>query len=283
MTATDRQSGPQRDRPPLATQDVVLILAGAKFKIPGYWNLELDVRESATWISREGHVYRRQTLRSRAQQAFEAARDILTEGNYRISLSGDPATVDFLEIMRAKLLVSRGEEPIEIIIAEQQEVLDEEPVPGRDPRVSERRVVYRRLDRPDEPPPEGLVVFDLSDDGGSSADGAQIPVDIPGARVVGWRELRNRSRLVHERYAEAAAHSLIQRAARLGASRSDQWGIYVGRKAQVAVAVLRESRGFYAGRMIPILVREQWRRDFPGTDPSWRPLGLQLLEQTKVA
>jgi hypothetical protein len=282
MTATERQSGPPRS-PPLATQEVVLILAGAKFKIPGYWNLELDVREPATWISREGRVYRRQTLRSRAERAFEAERDILTAGNYRISLSGDPATVDFLEIMRAKLLVSKGAEPIEIVIAEQQEVLDEEPVQGRDPHVVERRVVYRRLDRPEEPLPEGLVVFDLSDDGGSSPDGAQIPVEIPGARVIGWRGLRNRSQLVHERYAEAAAHSLIARAARLGARRSDQWGIYVGRKAQVAVAVLRESRGFYAGRMIPILVREQWRKDVPGTGPSWRPLGLQLLEQTKVA
>jgi hypothetical protein len=252
MTANERQAGPPRS-PPLATHDVVLILAGAKFKIPGYWNLELDVREPAIWISREGRVYRRQTLRSRAQRAFEAERDILTEGNYRTSLSGDPATVDFLEIMRAKLLVSKGAEPIEIVIAEQQEVLDEEPVQGRDPHVVERRVVYRRLDRPEEPLPEGLVVFDLSDDGGSSPDGAQIPVEIPGARVIGWRGLRNRSQLVHEHYAEAA-------------------GIYVGRKAQVAVAVLRESRGFYAGRMIPILVREQWRKDVPGTDPSWRPL-----------
>jgi hypothetical protein len=260
-----------------------LILAGGKFKIPGYWNLELDVREPATWISREGRVYRRKTLRSRAQQAFEAERDILAAGNYRISLSGDPATVDFLEIMRAKLLVSKGAEPIEIVIAEQQEVVDQEPVRGRAPHVVERRVVYRRLDRPEEPLPEGLVVVDLSDDGGSSPDGAQIPVEIPGARVIGWRGLRNRSQLVHEHYAEAAAYSLIARAAHLGARRSDQWGIYVGRKAQVAVAVLRESRGFYAGRMIPILVREQWRKDVPGTDPSWRPLGLQLLEQTKVA
>jgi len=282
MTASERQSGPPQDSPPLGTQDVVLILAGAKFKIPGYWNLELDFRDDPTWMSREGRVYRRRTLRSRAQQAFEAEREILTEGNYRISLSGDPTTVDFLEIMRAKLLVSEGEEPIEIVIAEQQEVVDEEPVPGRDPHVLERRVVYRRLDRPDEPLPEGMVVFDLSDDGGSDAEGAQIPVEIPGTRVIGWRELRNRSQLVHEHYAEAAAHSLSARAARLGARCSDQWGIYVGRKAQVAVAVLRESRGFYAGRMIPILVCEQWPQDVPGTDPSWRPLGLQLLERTKV-
>jgi hypothetical protein len=278
MTAT----GPPRS-PPLATRDVALILAGAKVKIPGYWNLELDVRVPPTWISRDGHVYRRQTLRSRAQQAFEAERAILTEGNYHISLSGDPATVDFLEIMRARLLVSQGAEPIEIVIAEQQEVVGEEPVRGRNPQVVERRVVYRRLDRPEEPLPEGLVVFDLSDDGGSSPDGAQIPVEIPGARVIGWRGLRNRSQLVHERYAEAAAHSLIARAARLGARRSDQWGIYVGREAQAAVAILRASRGFYAGRMIPILVRKQWRKDVPGSDPSWRPLGLQLLEQTKIA
>jgi hypothetical protein len=281
MTATERQGGPPRVPPP-GTQDVVLILAGARLKIPGYWNLELDFRETTTWISREGRVYRRRTLRSRAQQAFEAEREILTEGNYRISLSGDPVTVDFLEILRAKLLVSEGREPIEIIVAEQQEVVDEEPVPGRDPHVVERRVVYRRLDHPDEPIPEGMVVFDLSDDGGSDADGAQIPVEIPGARVIGWRELRNRSQLVHEHYAEAAAQSLIARAARLGARSSDQWGIYVGRKAQVAVAVLRGSRGFYAGRMIPILVCEQWPQDVPGTDPTWRPLGLKLLEQTKV-
>jgi hypothetical protein len=35
--------------------------------------------------------------------------------------------------------------------------------------------------------------------------------------------------------------------------------------------------------MIPILVREQWRHDVPDAAPSWRPLGLRLLEQTWVA
>ncbi|MDJ0865657.1 MAG: hypothetical protein QNK03_06080 [Myxococcota bacterium] len=269
MTATDRRSAPPRDCPPVHSRNVALILAGAKLDIPGYWNLELDVRVPATRISREGSIQTRQTLWSVVQQAFESHREILTEGNYSISLSSDPATVDFLEIMRAKLLVSKGEEPIEIIVAEEQEVVEEEPARGVPPRVAERRVAHGLLDRPDEPLPEGMVVFDLSDDGGSGADGSQIPIEIPGARVVGWRGLRNRSQLVHEAYAEAAVHSLIARAARLGARRSDQWGIYVGRKAQPAVAVLRGSRGFYAGRMIPILVREQWRRDVPGAPPSW--------------
>jgi hypothetical protein len=283
MAGSERRTAALGDRPALATQGVVLILAGAHIEIPGYWNLQLDVRDRATRISRHGRVYQRQTLESRARDAFEEERDILTEGNYRISLSGAPATVDFLEIMRAKLLVSEGQEPIEIVIAEDHEVVDEEPLLDREPRIVERRVVYRRLGRPDEPLPEGMVVFDLSDDGGSEADGAQIPIEIPGARVIGWRGVRNRGQLLHEAYADTAARSLIARAAALGVRGSDEWGMYVGRSAQVAVAVLRESRGFYAGRMIPILVREQWRHDVPGTAPSWRPLGLRLLEQTRVA
>jgi hypothetical protein len=261
----------------------VLILAGAQIEIPGYWNLQLNVGDRATRVSRDGRVYQRQTLESRARDAFEAERDILTEGNYLISLSGAPSVVDFLELMRAKLLVTEGREPIEIVIAEEQEVLDEAPVPGRELKVVERRVVYRRLGHPDEPVPEDMVIFDLSDDGGSDADGAQIPIEIPGARVIGWRGVRNRGQLLHEAYADAAARSLIARAAALGARGSDEWGIYVGRRAQVAVAVLRTSRGFYAGRMIPILVREQWRHDVPNATPSWRPLGLRLLEQTWVA
>jgi hypothetical protein len=261
----------------------VLILAGAQLEIPGYWNLPLDVGDRATRVARDGRVYQRQTLESRARDAFEAERDILTEGNYLISLSAAPSVVDLLELMRAKLLVSEGREPIEVVIAEEQEVLDQAPEPGREPRVLEHRVVYRRLGHPDAPLPEGMLVFDLSDDGGSDADGAQIPVEIPGARVIGWRGVRNRGQLLHEAYADAAARSLIARAAALGAGGSDEWGIYVGRQAQVAVAVLRESRGFYGGRMIPILVREQWSQDVPGAAPSWRPLGLRLLEQTWVA
>jgi len=272
-----------RDRPPITAHGVVLILAGAQIEIPGYWNLQLDVGDRATRVSRDGRVYQRQTLESRARDAFEAERDILTEGNYRIFLSGAPAIVDFLEIMRAKLLVTEGQEPIEIVIAEEQEVVDQAPVPGREPQAVARRVVYRRMGHPDEPLPEGMVVFDLSDDGGSEANGAQIPIEIPGARVIGWRGVRNRGQLLHEAYADTAARSLIARAATLGVRGSDGWGMYVGRSAQVAVAVLRESRGFYAGRMIPILVREQWRHDVPGAAPSWRPLGLRLLEQTRVA
>jgi hypothetical protein len=283
MSANGRQSAASGDRSALPIQGVVLILAGARVDIPGYWNLQLDVRDPLTRMSRDGRVYQRRTLEARARDAFEAERDILTEGNYRISLSGTPSTVDFLEIMRAKLLVSEGQEPIEIVIAEDQEVVDEEPLPGREPQIVERRVVYRRLGRPDEPLPEGMVVFDLSDDGGSDAEEAQIPIEIPAARVIGWRRLRNSGQLLHEAYADTAARSLIARAAALGARRPDAWGIYVGRSAQVAVAVLRESRGFYGGGMIPILVREQWRHDIPGTAPTWRPLGLRLLEQTKFA
>jgi hypothetical protein len=283
MAGSERRITASGDRPALATHGVVLILADAHVEIPGYWNLRLDVRDRATRISRTGQVYQRQTLESRARDAFEAERDILTEGNYRISLSGEPAVVDFLEIMRAKLLVSEGQEPIDIVIAEEKEVVDHAPEPGREPQIVERRVVYRRMGHPDEPLPGGMVVFDLSDDGGSDADGAQIPIEIPGARVIGWRGVRNRGQLLHEAYADTAARSLIARAAALGARGSGEWGIYVGRQAQVAVAVLRESRGFYAGRMLPLLVREQWRHDAPGTPPSWRPLGLRLLDQTRVA
>jgi len=283
MTRSTRRNTASENAPPIANSRVALILAGAQIEIPGYWNLELDIHDRATLISRDGHVYQRHTLESRASEAFETKRDILAEGNYHIALSGAPDVVDFLEIMRAKLLVSDGQEPIEVVIAEEQEVLDHEPTPDREPEVVGRRVVHRRLGYPDEPLPEGMVVFDLSDEGGSDTHGSQTPIEIPGARVVGWRGLRNRVQLLHEAYADAAARSLIARANALGADTSDKWGIYVGRRAQVAVAVLRESRGFYAGRMIPILVREQWRHDVPGTAPSWRPLGLRLLEQTRVA
>lgn len=263
--------------------EVVLILAGARVEIPGYWSVELDVRDEPTRLLGDGRVLRRRTLESCARQAFEAQREILDDGNYRISLSGDPATIDFLEIMRATLLVTEGQRAIEIVIAEEQEVVEKEPAPGETPQVLERRVVYRRLGHPDEALPEGMVVFDLSDDGGSDDQGAQIPVQIPGARVIGWRGLRNRYQMRHESYASAAARSLVERSARLCGDGATPWGIYVGRQAQRACAVLRESRGFYAGRMIPILVRQQWRKDTAGAAPSWRPLGLRLLEHTRVA
>jgi hypothetical protein len=262
---------------------VVLILAGTPEQISDYWNLELDVQDRPTQILEDGRISRRTPLEVSALHAFEEHRDILEDGNYRISLSGDPTTIDFLEIMRAKLLVSEGDEPIEIVVVEEQEVVEQEPASDEAPRILEHRLLYRRLGHPDEPLRENMVVFDLSDDGGSDGDGRQIPVDIPGARVIGWRELRNRHRLQHEAYADAAARSLIARAAHLGAVSSEEWGIYVGRRAQSAVAVLRASRGFYAGRMIPILARRQWSGDSPGEVPSWRPLELRLLESTKVA
>jgi hypothetical protein len=263
--------------------EVVLILAGARVEIPGYWSVELDVRDEPTRLLGDGRVLRRRTLESCARQAFAAQREILDDGNYRISLSGDPATIDFLEIMRATLLVTEGQRAIEIVIAEEQEVVEKEPAPGETPQVLERRVVYRRLGHPEEALPEGMVVFDLSDDGGSDERGSQIPVQIPGARVIGWRGLRNRYQMRHESYASAAARSLVERSARLCGDGARPWGIYVGRQAQRACAVLRESRGFYAGRMIPILVRQQWRKDVEGAAPSWRPLGLRLLEHTRVA
>lgn len=267
----------------LPTQEVALVLAGSREKLPGYWSIELDVRERPTRLLPDGRVWRRTPLEALALHAFEQHRDILADANYLISLSADPATVDFLELMRAKMLVSEGREPLQIVIAEDQEVIEREPAPGEAPQVIERRVAYRRLSHPDAPLTAGMIVFDLSDDGGRRADGGQIPVEIPGARVIGWTGLRNRHRILHESYALAAVDSLIARAARLGAQRPEDWGIYVGRQAQTAVAVLRVSRGFYAGRMIPILVRDQWRRDVPGREPSWRPLALQLRATHAVA
>jgi hypothetical protein len=274
---------PAQPRDPALRQDVVLILADVQAEVPGYWNLALDVHERPTRRFRDGRVWQRTPLEVGALRAFEERRDILADGNYRISLSGDPATIDFLEVMRAKLIVSEGQEPIEIVIVEEEEVIEREPEPGEAPTVLERRLRYRRLGHADAPLPDDMIVFDLSSDGGSDAEGRQIPVDIPGARVIGWRGLRNRNRMVHEAYAEAAARSLIARAEHLGAQRPEDWGIYVGRRAQRAVAVLRASRGFYAGRMIPILVQQQWRRDVPGEPLAWRPLGLKLLESTRVA
>jgi len=266
-----------------ATQEVALVLAGSQIKVPGYWSIELDVSDRPTLLLPDGRVWRRTPLEARALQAFELHRDILADSNYRISLTGDPATIDFLAMMRAKMLVSEGRAPLQVVIAEDQHVIEQAPEPGEEPRVIERRTLYRRLSHPEAPLAEGTVVFDLSDEGGRRADDGQIPLAIPGARVIGWAGLRNRHQLLHEPYALAAVESLIARAARLGAERPDQWGIYVGRQAQPAVAVLRVSRGFYAGRMIPILVREQWRRDVPGTEPSWRPLALQLAESHAVA
>jgi hypothetical protein len=269
--------------PPLSTQEVALVLAGNRQTVPGYWSIELDVRERPTWLLPDGRVCRRTPLEERALHAFEEHRDILADGNYRISLTGDPATIDFLELMRAKMLVSKGREPLQVVIAEEQEVLEREPSAGEAPNPIERRLLYRRLSHPDEPLAEGMLVFDLSHDGGTRADDGQVPVEIPGARVIGWEGLRNRHRMLHESYALAAVESLIARAAGLGIQRSQDWGIYVGRQAQPAVAVLRVSRGFYAGRMIPILVRDQWRRDVSGRKPSWRPLALQLHESHAVA
>jgi len=266
-----------------ATQEVALVLAGSQIKVPGYWSIELDVSDRPTLLLPDGRVARRTPLEERALQAFEAHRDILADSNYRISLTGDPATIDFLAMMRAKMLVSEGRAPLQVVIAEEQHVIAGVPEPGDEPQVIERRTLYRRLSHPEETLAEGTIVFDLSDEGGRRADDGQVPVTIPGARVVGWAGLRNRHRLLHEPYALAAVESLIARAAQLGAERPDQWGIYVGRQAQPAVAVLRVSRGFYAGRMIPILVREQWRRDVPGTEPRWRPLALQLAESHAVA
>ena len=267
---------------PVHGQDVVLMLADTPVEVPGYWNLKLDVPDRLTRLLEDGTVLQYTPLEVSAERAFEHERQILADGNYRISLSGDPGTIDFLGIMRAMLILSEGREPIEVVIAEDQEVIEREPEPGEAPRVVERRTHYRRLGRIDEPLPENLVVFDLSDEGGSDEDGRQLPVDIPGARVLGWRGLRNRERMVQEAYAEAAARSLAARAARLGAERPHEWAIYVGRRAQRAVAVLRTSRGFYEGRMIPILVRQQWRNDRPGEAPNWRPLGLQRLESTRL-
>jgi hypothetical protein len=262
---------------------VVLMLADTPEPIPDYWNLALDVRDRPSRILADGAIVQRTPLEVAALHAFERHRDILEDGNYQISLSGDPGTVDFLEIMRAKLLISKGDEPIEIVIVEDQQVVEREPASGEAPRVIGQRSRYRCLGHPDEPLSENMVVFDLSDDGGSDRDGRQIAVDVPGARVFGWRGLRNRNRLLHEAYAEAAARSLVARAAHLGAHGPREWGIYVGRRAQLAVAVLRASRGFHAGRMLPILVRQQWRGDLPGEVPTWRPLELTLLESTKVA
>jgi hypothetical protein len=270
-------------QPPLSTQEVALVLAGNRETVPGYWSIELDVRERPTWLLADGRVYRRTPLEERALQAFEEHRDVLADANYRISLTGDPAIIDFLELMRAKMLVSNGREPLQVVIAEEQELIEREPAPGEAPNVIERRVSYRRLSHPEEPLAEGMLVFDLSHDGGTRSDDGQVPVAIPGARVIGWEGLRNRNRMLHESYAVAAVESLIARATRLGAQRSQDWGIYVGRQAQPAVAVLRVSRGFYAGRMIPILVRDQWRHDLPDTEPSWRPLALQLHESHAVA
>jgi hypothetical protein len=264
------------------SQDVALALTGRHYEIPGYWTLELDVGERPTRLLPDGRVWRRAPIESRAREVFDAHRDILADANYRISLTGDPATIDFLEIMRATLLVSEGEQPIEILIAEEQEVIEREPAPGEEPRVIERRIAYRLLGHPDAPLPDGLVVFDLSDEGGE-ADGVQVPVEIPGTRVIGWAQLRNRQRLLHEAYARAAAESLIARAAHLGLKQTQGWALYCGRQAQPAVTVLRTSRGFYAGRMMPILVRRQWSGDVPGEAPSWRPLGLRLLSSSKVA
>jgi hypothetical protein len=269
--------------PALSAQEVALVLAGSRFKVPGYWSIELDVHDRPALLLPDGRVWRRAPLEARALHAFEAHRDILADSNYRISLTADPATSDFLELMRAKMLVSQGRDPLQIVIAEEQEVIAHAPETGQEPEVIERRTLYRRLSHPEAPLAEGTLVFDLSDDGGRAADGGQIPVEIPGARVIGWSGLRNRQQLLHESYALAAVESLIARATRLGAQRSDAWAIYVGRQAQPAVAVLRVSRGFYAGRMIPILVRDQWRHDTPGTEPSWRPLALQLHESHAVA
>jgi hypothetical protein len=266
-----------------ATHEVALILSGGRLQIPGYWNLELEVQDPPSLIFADGSPCRRTPLEVRARQAFEEHRDILSEGNYRISLGGDPATIDFFELMRAKILVSEGHRPIEIVIVEEQDVVAQEPAPGEPPGVLERRRLYRRLGHPDARLPEGMLVFDLSDDGGRDEGGHQIPVEIPGARVIGWSGLRNQHRLLHESYALAAAESLIARAAHLGARDPEKWGIYVGREAQRAVAVLRTSRGFYAGRMIPILVRQQWRHDVPGEAPSWRPLRLRLLDASEIA
>ncbi len=266
----------------LPTPDVALALTGGHLEIPGYWTLELDVGDRPTRILRDGHVSQRMPIESRARQVFEAHRDLLADANYRISLTGDPATIDFLEIMRATLLVSEGQQPIQIVIAEEEEVIEREPGPGEEPKVLERRIRYRRLGHPDAPLPEGLIVFDLSDEGGE-AGGHQVPVAMPGARVIPWARLRNRQRLVHEAYARAAAESLVARAAHLGVERTVGWAIYCGRPAQPAVTVLRTSRGFYAGRMIPILVRQQWRDDVPGEEPSWRPLGLRLLSSSSGA
>jgi hypothetical protein len=261
---------------------VALALTGAHLEISGYWTLQLDVGDRPTRILPDGRVWQRIPIESRALQVFEAHRDILADANYRISLTGDPATIDFLEIMRATLLVSEGHEPIQVVIAEQEETIEGEPAPGAPAKVVDRRVRYRRLGHPDDPLPEGLVVFDLSDEGGE-AGGHRLAVEIPGARVIAWARLRNRQRLVHEAYARAAAESLIARAAHLGIERTDGWAIYCGRSAQPAVTVLRTSRGFYAGRMIPILVRQQWRSDVPGEQPGWRPLGLRLLPSSRVA
>jgi len=274
---------PTRAEAPPHNPNVVLMLADTPEPIPDYWNLGLDVRDRPTRMLADGTLLERTPLEVAALNAFERHRDILEDGNYRISLSGDPATIDFLEIMRAKLLISRGDEPISIVILEEQEVVEREPAPGESPHVIGHRPRYRRLDHPEEPLPEDMIVFDLSDDGGSDADGRQLPVEVPGARVFGWRGLRNRNRMLHEAYADAAVRSLVARAAHLGAKRSQEWGIYVGRRAQLAVAVLRASRGFHAGRMLPILVRQQWRGDLPGEVPTWRPLELRLLESTKVA
>ena len=281
MGASERPSA--TSQAPAFGHEVALILAGSRVEIPGYWSLELDVRDEPTRLLRDGRILRRRTLESCARQAFETQREILDDGNYRISLSGDPATIDLLEIMRATLLVSEGQEPLEIVIAEDQDLVEKEPAPGDTPQILERRVRYRRLGHPDEALPEGMVVFDLSDDGGSDDRGAQIPVQIPGARLIGWRGLRNRNQMLHEAYAAAAARSLVERSAQLCGKGSTPWGVYVGRQAQRACAVLRESRGFYAGRMIPILVRQQWRKDLADAAPSWRPLGLRLLEHTRVA
>jgi hypothetical protein len=66
MTRGERGMASSRDRPPIAAQGVVLILAGAQIEIPGYWNLQLDVGDRATRVSRDGRVYQRQTLESRA-------------------------------------------------------------------------------------------------------------------------------------------------------------------------------------------------------------------------
>ena len=178
---------PAQPHDPALRQDVVLILADVQAEVPGYWNLALDVHERPTRRFRDGSIWQRTPLEVGALRAFEERRDILADGNYRISLSGDPATIDFLEVMRAKLIVSEGQEPIEIVIVEEEEVIEREPEPGEEPTVLEHRLRYRRLGYVDAPLPDDMIVFDLSSDRGSDAEGRQIPVDIPGARVIGWQ------------------------------------------------------------------------------------------------